>query len=85
MAEPDARSVSITPWLVGLVLLVAVAAVLIAFVPIAECSLCNGKGDINYRGSWGGDAMPILPCHRCAGSGRLSFFKRWSYRTADPQ
>ncbi len=82
MSEPDRRS-SWTFLLVGLALLVVVPAVVIGFVPIAECPNCNGKGEIQYHMSFGGEAMPILSCRPCAGRGKLSLFKKWTYRTAE--
>jgi hypothetical protein len=45
MTEAERRtSVSMTPWLEGVVLLVAVAAPVITFVPLAACRECHSMG-----------------------------------------
>ena len=75
MSEPR-PSVSVTPWLVAGILLVAAAVVVIAFVPLALCPFCGGSGRIFVydeevqRGSWG-----VAP--RALKEGESTFFQKW--------
>src|SRR2546428_5549496 len=89
--------VSATPWLVCLVLLVAVAVFVVAFVPMAECpdesSFVRGLEDMNRSNSLPPDpnrACEIalilhdsVNCQICKGTGKVSLLKKWTRRTAD--
>src|SRR5258707_542969 len=79
MSECNRRpSASLTPWLVAGVLLVAVAAMLIAFVPLTACPVCAEPGSPLY---WRGNLS--FKCRFCFGKERVSGLKKWSHRIAE--
>jgi hypothetical protein len=95
MPELERRSsISVTPWLVGVVLLVAVAAVVIAVVPLANCPICDGSGTVEVVVAIRDTVTASAPikCDRCGkegespfafGTGKVSVFNRWTRRNTE--
>ena len=82
MEIPSNRSSSVTTWLVGGILLVAIAAVVIAFVPLVECPDCEGSAERKILIGLG--THPYYrneSCPRCSKTGKLSLLNRWTHPT----
>lgn len=82
MSKPEYRSsASMTLWIVGAFLIVAVAA-MIAFAPAVECPSCHGKG--LTKGDWavlGGQPLAET-CQTCYLKGRITLLRRWTQKGA---
>jgi hypothetical protein len=75
MSEPErSRTGAAPPWLIGVILLVGLAVVLAAVVPMVECpdTWYHARVvDASIRGK------PYPPCDRCQGRGRVTLINRW--------
>lgn len=84
MEDPvKVRASSVNFWLVGLVVLVTLATVVIAFVPIAECPGCKGTGTVYVVPPGSVDWEVEKPCPRCSAKGKTTFLKAWTPRTTE--
>lgn len=76
----DRPSVSVPAWLVGLLLLVAVAPLLIALVPMMKCPECEAF----WRTIWSGGPIPetVPVCRTCHWNPKITLLRKWAYRPA---
>jgi hypothetical protein len=95
MSEPERSFTGWAKWMfLGGILLVAAVAVVIGFVPMAECPRVGLAEQIILRRPTGAaDLKEILAggirlhdfghCPRCKGSGKVSLLNLWTYRTPE--
>lgn len=91
MSEAEGRSSgSVTPWLVGLVLLATLTALVIVFVPLVECPKWRfTNAHWEDSSDIGGIRLigPLLVrekviCETCSGGGKATILKKWTDRRA---
>jgi hypothetical protein len=82
MSEPERRS-SWTFLLVGLVLLVTLAALVIAFVPLTSCSDCQLLRETNRVSPRRPRSLEDSPCTRCNDTGEITLLNNW-LKSRDP-
>ncbi len=70
---------SMSPWLVGLILIVAIAPLVMAFVPMVKCPEC----EIFWRTIYSGGPIPErFPfwCRTCNNNPKTTLLRKWTYR-----
>lgn len=96
MSEANRRSsASVTPWLIGGVLLLATAGLVIACVPLVECPDDHmflitythddgtGKMVTNTAAVSTRPTSGYFACSYCGGTRRTTLFRKWTHRTAE--
>lgn len=71
MSESEHRS-PWTPAILGLLFVVAVAAMLVVLVPVQICPVCGGDAFLLE-----GAPMTRWNCGSCIGTGKLTSYTRW--------
>jgi hypothetical protein len=72
--ETERRGGRATAFLIGLVLL-SVAVIVIAFVPLISCDFCYGEGVILVQKDRDAGEMSLDPCALCKGRGRKTVLR----------
>ena len=54
---------------------VVIAGLVLAFVPMVECYMCNGTGENEFH--YGRQDSNFPMCRLCTASGRISVYERW--------
>ena len=74
MSDPERRSSSLATWLLaGSVLLIAVVAGAVPFVPLVSCPECKGTGEDPWDSCFSGR---VPSCRWCEARGRLTVSER---------
>ena len=71
MDPSNRRTNSVTPLLVGIVLLIGLAGVFVAFVPAFKCPEVWLHGSVYYMNN------PNARCDRCKDRNRVTLLNRW--------